>query len=198
MHLVVMQAIDNHKNGRIVAYIYLRRETNDILECALREFVENNTESALNVKTVIVDNDYREISGVKKVLPDVHVHLCHTHVKRLFSRKVKGEEQSSKLTKILNDMWLSASAEEFDRHYNALSAVASPTFLEYFDQYWKNIQSAWVLYVRAESLSLGVRSTNHVESHNDKIKKVVTRTSTLADCVRELLRLHFTREFEQS
>ncbi|KAK3931619.1 Ubiquitin-like-specific protease 1 [Frankliniella fusca] len=198
MHLSVVQAIDNHKNGRIVGYIFLRRETSNILESALKVFVAKNPDVVNTVKTVIVDKDYKEISGVRKVLPNVHVHLCHTHVRRIFSRRVKGEENASKLTKILNDMCLSDTAEVFHNHYNALKSVASPDFMLYFDQYWLNIQAAWVLYVRDESLSLGVRSTNHVESHNDKIKKVITRTSTLGDCVRELLRLHFSREFESS
>ncbi|KAE8738055.1 hypothetical protein FOCC_FOCC016476 [Frankliniella occidentalis] len=198
MHLSVMLVIDNHKNGRIVGYVFLRRETNDILEAALKVFVQKNPDVPQTVKTVIVDKDYKEISGVNKVLPNVHVHLCHTHVKRIFARKVQGEENSKKLTTILDKMCVSESAEKFEEHYKELTSVASDQFRNYFDKYWRNIPSAWVLYVRNESLSLGVRSTNHVESHNGKIKRVVSRTSTLADCVRELLRLHTSREFESS
>ncbi|KAK3921662.1 LOW QUALITY PROTEIN: hypothetical protein KUF71_010847, partial [Frankliniella fusca] len=196
MHLSVMQAIDNHKNGRIVGCIFLRRETSNILESALKVFVAKNPDVVNTVKTVIVDKDYKEISGVRKVLPNVHVHLCHTHVRRIFSRRVKGEENASKLTKILNDMCLSDTAEVFHNHYNALKSVASPDFMLYFDQYWLNIQAAWVLYVRDESLSLDRQTMLRVIT--TKLKKVITRTSTLGDCVRELLRLHFSREFESS
>lgn len=198
MHLVAMQVIDNHGNGRVAAYILLRKETTDILQAGLETFAKANSEAMSSVRTVLVDKDYREISGIKNVLPHVHVHLCYTHVQRIFDRKIKGEQNVEELRKILKQISVSESSEKFQELYEDLKGVASTTFITYFDTYWKNIDSAWVLYVRNQSLSLGIRSTNHVESHNGKIKSVVSRTNTIGDLVRGLLNLHKAREIDSS
>jgi len=198
MHLVVMQVVDNHGNGRIVAYVIVRRETQDIIEACIAIFAKSNEDVMKHVKTVIVDKDYKEIGGIKKVLPHVHVHLCHTHVLRIFDRKTKGEPNRQELLKILKNMSVSESREEFLEHYSSLKSVASQDFVNYFDKYWNDIDSAWILYVRNTSLSLGIRSNNYVESHNAKIKSVVNRTITIAQLIRELLRLHQTREFDSA
>ncbi|XP_034246307.1 uncharacterized protein LOC117648161 [Thrips palmi] len=199
MHLVVMQVVDNHGNGRIVAYVLVRRETKDIIEASIATFAKANEDVMPHVKTVLVDKDYKEIGGIKKVLPHVHVHLCHTHVLRIFERKTKKEDNGPEIFKIVKQMSVCQSKEEFLELYSKLQTVASENFMtQYFDKFWKDIDSAWILYVRNASLSLGIRSNQHVESHNGKIKSVINRTQTVADLIRQLLRLHKSREFDSA
>lgn len=110
MHLVVIKVIDNHSNGRVAAYKFLRRETNDIHEAPLATFVKFNEDAVPLIQTVLTDKDYKEISGIQKVLPNAHVHLCYTHVHRIFKRQIHEEEPlKSKLLKILQEMSVSGS-----------------------------------------------------------------------------------------
>lgn len=83
-----MQCTDNHNNGRVVAYCLIARETKDILETTLMHFWELNQVEAQEVQTVIVDKDYKEIGGIRTVLPHAEVHLCHVHVMRVFKKEI--------------------------------------------------------------------------------------------------------------
>jgi len=198
MHLSVMLVIDNHSHGRAAGYVFMRRETANILEASLSVFADANKEITPNISTILVDKDYKEIAGINKVLPHVHVHLCHTHVHRQFKKHTKDEKNRDALRKKLQDMSVSATPEEFANHYEDMKKLASDDFISYFDKNWLDIEEAWVLHVRNKSLSLGIRSTNHNESHNDKIKKVTKGTCTLAGCIRELLMLHESTEFDSA
>lgn len=196
MHLVVIQAIDNNKHGRVVGYCFLRRETGDILEETLEILRDANPEACDKIQTIIVDKDYKEINGIKKILPHVEVHLCHTHVMRQFFRHTTKEPHKKEVRKVLKSMSGSGSPEDFDAFYEELTKVASEGFLKYFDENWKTCQEAWILFVRHQSLTIGIRSTNHVESHNSKIKAITRRCMTLGECIRALLLLHGDREYE--
>lgn len=64
----------------------------------------------------------------------------------------------------------SGSQDEFDQHYKELEKKACPQFMQYMDENWKNCTEAWIMFVRNMSWSLGIRSNNHLEEHNSKIK----------------------------
>lgn len=198
MHLIVYLVVDNHGNGRIVAYCFIRRETKDMMGAAMTHFKEANESAASRLRTVIIDKDYKEVAIVNNILPHVHVHLCHTHVMRVFERKTRKEEDPDGVMKHLRALSLSESRAKFEELYEKLIAVASKDFKKYFDDNWKDIEEAWVLHVRQESLSLGVRSTNYVESHNAQIDKICSKCNSIADGVRSILLLHRNREFESS
>ena len=100
--------------------------------------------------------------------------------------------------KILLKMSECGNKDEFEEYYEKLKEEASPEFLQYFDKNWKHCKEAWILFIRNQSLSLGARSNNYVESHNSKIKSVTERAKCLGDCIRGLLLLHANTEFESS
>ena len=120
MHLVVFQAIDNHGNGRVVGYGFLRRETGDIVQEAIQQFKDANPTATANICTVLVDKDYREINGIRKVLPHVRVHLCHTHVMRQFKRHTGHVKNKKTLMKTLLKMSECGSKAEFEELYQKL------------------------------------------------------------------------------
>lgn len=86
MNLVVVQCTDNHGNGRVAAYCLIARETKGNLQATLQIFKDRNPDAASKVKTVICDKDYKEIGGIRNVLPHPEVHLCHVHVMRVFKK----------------------------------------------------------------------------------------------------------------
>lgn len=200
MNLVVMQCTDNHGNGRVVAYCLIARETKEILQATLQHFKDVNPEAAAKVKTILCDKDYKEIGGIRSVLPHAEVHLCHVHVMRVFKKEIseKKEKDQKQISNIMLKMCKSGNRAEFDKHYETLKTVSSDRFLTYFDNNWKDIDEAWVLYVRNTSLTLGIHTTNTVESHNGKIKAVTSKCMTIGECIRSLLALELDRTFESS
>lgn len=200
MHLVVMKCIDNHGNGRTVGYSFLARETKDTLKATLTNFRDLNPEPCSKTKTVLVDKDYKEISNLHAILPNVAVHLCHVHVLRLLKAKLSEHHvvKKKEATNVLKKMSESASKDEFLMHYEKLKALCNESFMAYFDKNWKDIDEAWVLYVRNSSLTAGIRSTNHIESHNGKIKKMTRRANSLGDCIRSILIPECNCDFESS
>ncbi|KAK3909693.1 hypothetical protein KUF71_019702 [Frankliniella fusca] len=196
MHLSVMLCVDNHGHGRVVGYCFLHRETTQILQATLKHFLELNPEAASRVRTIIVDKDQKEIAGVHAILPHVKVHLCYTHVIRTFktNEHLKGDKNKTDIKKLIKSMANSSSKEEFNETYKELKEIASEDFINYFDRQWKDIGEAWVLYVRNETLTLGIRSTNYCESHNSRIKSLTLRSNSLYDCIKCLMLLHRNTE----
>lgn len=170
MNLVVVQCTDNHGNGRVAAYCLIARETKENLQATLQICKDRNPDAASKVKTVICDKDYKEIGGIRNVLPNAEVYLCHVHVMRVFKKEIasRKEKNGKKMIKVLLKMCKSVNREQFDRDYQELKRVSSVPFMKYFDDNWKEIDEAWVLYVRYSSLTLGIHTTNTVESHNGK------------------------------
>lgn len=108
-------------------------------------------------------------------------------------KKVKSKTES---LNILKKMSVSGSKAEFDEQYENLKKISNEAFVTYFDKNWKDIDECWILYVRNESLSLGVTDTNHVESHNGKIKLLVSKCGTVGELIRSLMLLERNSNFE--
>jgi len=198
MHLSVMQCVDNKKRGRVVAYCFMKRETKDTLKAALIHFKNFNEDAAAKVETVLVDKDYKEITGVNEILPNARVHLCQVHVMRTFKKELKGVKNKKEIISVLKAMTKSENKEEFHKQYQNLVKICSEDFKNYFDKNWKEIDESWIMYVRNESLNLGIFTTNHNESHNDKIKSLTAKCMTLGECIRSLLLLQRAINFECS
>lgn len=117
MHLVVMQVVDNHGNGRTVGYCFVRRETKDIIKDTVKCLLDSNPDAVKKTQTVIVDKDYKEIENLRKLMPHVEVHLCYTHVKRQFERHSVKESKKSKVRRILDRMLNASSLQAFEALY---------------------------------------------------------------------------------
>ena len=94
MNLVVMQCIDNHKNGRTAAYGLIARETKEILEATLRHFKDENPSAADKVKAVIVDKDYKEIGGTGEKLASTDAQGWQGTSSPLYSGRLENEASS--------------------------------------------------------------------------------------------------------
>lgn len=57
----------------------------------------------------------------------------------------------------------------------------------YYDSNWHNISDQWTAYGRSESLNFGVRTTNHAESHNAVIGRLLKRSADLPQLLNGLL-----------
>lgn len=196
MHLANIECIDNHGKGRLVGHALIHRETTEILTAVTAQFKRLNPEAAEKVETIFVDKDRKEISAIRQILPNAVVHLCHVHVMRVFKSAVKKDSNKTEVYEILKSIANSASKDIFDSGYEELKKKCSPDTLKYFDQNWKDIPEKWVAYTRKGSVTLGIRSTNHIESKHGKIKRLTKRTDTIAQNIRSLRLLHRNCELE--
>ncbi|XP_052130874.1 uncharacterized protein LOC113218091 isoform X1 [Frankliniella occidentalis] len=187
MPLVVFRVTDRYGKGKAAGYCIVANEKLDIMKESVMAFKEANSDHIQEVQTILVDKDYNEITVVKEILPWVHIHLCSVHVLGTFKKATKEETQKEELREILQKMVYSMTEERYKELCDSLPSVASETFLDYFNDNWANYGASWACYDRLNSLNLGQRTNNAVESHNQKIKTIVSRRNSLPELIKALL-----------
>jgi len=166
------------------------RETRDVLKDPITSFSECFAKSIRLLKTVVVDKDFIQISVLEELLPHAKVHLCRFHVDKIFKKNTVGEENMDEIRKILRKMLYVTHESKYIECYNQLKEKASEDFLKYFVDNRENCKYVWIGYERHVDLTLGATTTNAVESHHAKLKSLLKKRRSLAECVRLMLLLH--------
>ena len=69
--------------------------------------------------------------------------------------------------------------------------ASNAEFQEYYNKNWDNCQSMWVSYKRGGYMHLANTTNNRLESHNQKLKDLTQRSSTLCEMFQNVI--HFAR-----
>lgn len=209
MPLVVFDVIDCYGAGRIAGYCLISNEKKEIVTEALQLFVSSCPEIVGKIKTVLVDKDQSEIGSVKAVIPHAEVHLCDFHVKEAMKRGGnKCISNYDEIKPIVNKLIHAHTKEDYDEAYEELKnckekvkpeyaksfphliTVPEKPFLSYFNKNWHESDLVWSEFQRNVSFNLGERTTGRVESHNGKIKIIVSKQLPVPMLIQRLRALH--------
>ena len=183
MALSLFIAIDNNYKTRIVVQALTKYENQDdfnwILQCTLQ--ATNN----LLPKVLFTDSDPAIIAAVQVVYLQTRYLLCIYHllenVKKKAKSKLRGEAASSFVTDFYT-MRNSYSEQKFDKKYKEMLTKYEPCRL-YLEKRLYSSQKSWARYCISKIFTAGVESTQHVESINGIIKKLVDRGTLLKELV---------------
>ncbi|XP_065655225.1 uncharacterized protein LOC136081629 [Hydra vulgaris] len=209
MPLFTLLVEDGNGTGQAVGYAFIAQETENTLQDVFSEI-----ELILNldqVKVVILDKDLKEISAVSKVMPSAEIQLCKFHVLQAFYRFLNKQALASiekeNLKRIFQSLVYAKSKKLFDTNLGHLATVAPDVVMVYYNKNWglPHQVKYWAYYETMKHVNLGNTTNNRSESHNQKIKNILSRKMSLAEAVKGILLLHADKfqqmthiEFNQS
>ena len=179
---------DQDGSGKPVAYCYMRREAKETLEKIIDVFCEHNDTSQINV--IMVDKDLTEISVLEYKISDAHIQICR-YVLKYFKTKVSKldlkQDQKSDLIQLLHHILYSHDEDVHSERCNRLRDEFD-CFSKYLDDNWHSCRENWVRCYQKNVKNYGNFMNNKIESHNEKIKKIVSRNMHLPESLENLLK----------
>ena len=139
----------------------------------------------------MTDKDLKERKVLKRLFPGSQLLICRFHVLKSFKREITCEklgisrEERNLSLEFLQKLSYAASDEEYNKIYDDLRSRTPPCVLSYFDKNWHSIRHEWVIGISGGKGSL-FKSTNRLESFNQKLKSVITRFSSLEQFLEQL------------
>ena len=82
LYLLMVQ--DGHGYGQVVAFAFVKHETEPYVRRIFEAFQEANPEASAKTRVVLTDKDFVERQVILAVLPDVSLQLCIFHVLHAF------------------------------------------------------------------------------------------------------------------
>jgi len=76
--------------------------------------------------------------------------------------------------------------------------ASNAEFQEYYDKNWEECQSMWVSYKRDSYMHLANTTNNRLESHNQKLKDLTQRSSTLCEMFQNVIQFAHVNATEYS
>ena len=96
-------------------------------------------------------------------------------------KNAEKQELGVLLQKLIN----SQNQEEYDKLHKELEKF-NTGFLQYFNKNWHSCQNFWVMHFRKKLRTHGNNTNNKIESHNQKLKKYVSKTMRLPEAIENL------------
>ncbi|KAH8032801.1 hypothetical protein HPB51_001936 [Rhipicephalus microplus] len=164
-----------------------------VVTSLLEIFVQENS-AATNTKVVVIDKDFTEVNAVKAAFPgSPAVQLCEFHVKKAFQTAAaqlgKSPDERKRLLGSFSEMLHAPTPQKYDDAKAEFERYACSEAISYFAKNWSNITEMWVRYHCDQEFTGGNNTNNRVESHNAKIKNVLSSSSKLHEALRGLLKL---------
>ena len=198
MPLFTVLVEDGDGLGQVVGYAFVSNERKFTLQAVLTEFSRVNDTS--NVKVVVLDKDMSEIAAVNNVMPQAIVQICKFHVLQAVRREVLSLAVDSgtkdKINSAFRRLVFAKTELSFKKAHAKLAAVAPDSFMNYYNKNWGQNKKSWAYYLTITTVNMGNTTNNRSESHNQKIKDVLNRKLSLADCVKSIMLYHRTNNFE--
>lgn len=143
-------------------------------------FKEYNT-AWINIEVFIGDKNFADRIIFKEKFPNAKLKICLFHALKTFKREIHAKvpnldaDKKEKVLTIFSDLAYSKSEECYNIHFSELISLNIEELINYFIDNWHNIRDEWVLYAQNETLLFMNRTTNRLESLNQKLKTVITR-----------------------
>ena len=74
----------------------------------------------------------------------------------------------------------SSSEEKYEEHYKLLKSSGLKSVIQYYDTNWHPIRHQWVEAFKRHTFTLNIRTNNHLESINSKVKSVCSKYVSLS------------------
>lgn len=81
----------------------------------------------------------------------------------------------------LRELVYSKSQDEYDDTKREVYSETNEQFRKYFESSWDGCQHMWVTFKRDFNVHLGNTTNNRLESHNQKLKDLTHRSSSLTE-----------------
>ncbi|XP_077537073.1 uncharacterized protein LOC144149387 [Haemaphysalis longicornis] len=193
MPLFVFVVEDGAGRSHVVAYAFVASEQQHVVTKLLDIFVKENT-AASKTSVVVVDKDFTEISAVRESFPSKPaVQLCQFHVTKAFKiaagQHAKSAQERDRLVSSFNDMLCAPTSQLFEEAHAEFLRYASEDARIYFEKNWAKIPEMWARHLCDTSFTAGNNTTNRVESHNGKLKNILSSHEKLHDALRSLLNI---------
>lgn len=191
MPLFVMLVVDGTGQSQIVCFWIIPSESEEAVRSMAETFKQFNPKSD-QIRVLLGDKDLADRKVFQEVFPEAHLEICLFHVLRTFKREIQPESRNvtrtekEKVLQILQDMAYAKSQDQFDRLYTELQDLELPKVMEYFDNNWLPIIEQWTLFGRNEHTHYLNRTSNRLESLNQKFKLIISRYSNLVTFFQDL------------
>lgn len=194
MPLLLMMIIDGNGESQIVAMFIIKSENYDIVFRMLNKFKSVNSKHN-DITTILSDKNFADRRAFKEAFPKAQLQLCIFHVLQNFNRELSTRKMSinaetkKKVFSIMQRMVYATTYVKYGEAYEELKALNYPKVLEYFDKNWHTIEirTQWAAYFTYSYQNYFTRTTNRLESINQKLKTVVTKYGTLRNFLKETI-----------
>ena len=201
MPLYCVMIEDGFGHGRVVQYAATTEEDVEHIRKIFQTFKDDNP-SWTSVRVIVVDKDFTEWKVLKEEFPDATILFCQWHVmKAMFKKMVECDIEKSErdeVRELLRQLVYSKDADDYKDTKQEIYFKTNEQFKHYFEANWDSCQEMWVTYKRDHHVHLGNTTNNRLESHNQKLKDLTHRSSTLSEMFQNVLRFSNTSASEYS
>uniref|UniRef100_A0A2R5LBF0 Putative transcription initiation factor tfiid subunit 3 n=1 Tax=Ornithodoros turicata TaxID=34597 RepID=A0A2R5LBF0_9ACAR len=193
MPLFVFLVEDGSGRSHVVAYAFVASEQQHVVTHLLQIFVRENGGTA-ETNVVIVDKDFTEIAAIREAFPsEPAVQLCQFHVMKAFRTAAgqlsKSAQERDRLVSSFSEMLNAPTPEMFGAAQGEFLRYANEDACTYFNKNWAPIPEMWARHLCDQVFTAGNNTTNRVESHNGKLKNVLSSSGKLHEALRALMKV---------
>lgn len=190
MPLTCLMVEDGFGHGRVVFYAVTAREDTAHLQTIVQSFKEQNSQWE-SVRVIIIDKDFTEHKVLKEEFPNAVILYCQWHViKAMYKGIVDSDVHKSDREECRRIIQLLVHAKD-ETQYKSLKIelynTANKAFRLYFERNWESCKSMWVTFERDQHTHFANTTNNRLESHNQKLKDLTSRSSSLSEMFENIL-----------
>lgn len=192
MPVMILLVVDGNNESQIVGFSVIKTESYETILQMLKYFINDNP-NVNQLKVVLTDKSSAERKAIRKAFPKANLQICIFHALQIFKREITCKkrnitnEEKNEILSLLRKMIFSKEKYEYKNAYAELMKMNCPLVTEYFNKHWHDICHEWVGCYTNENYNMFNRTTNRVESLNQKLKDVVTRNGKIDTFAIELL-----------
>lgn len=145
------------------------------------------------IQVFIADKDFADRIVFKEKFPDVPIQICIFHALKTFDREITTkkrnitEAEKEVALSILRNMVYCESFEEYSELHQKLINENLPAVTDYFEKNWHTIYREWTLFGTNNYMNFLTRTSNRLESFNQKIKSDSSYSSNLLEFFNNLM-----------
>ncbi len=206
--LVPFHVIDNHFRTRVCGFSLLSNETEEVMRTALEMFKNANESMVQNLRYLIVDKDFVEISSAGNVFPGAKSIICQWHALKRVEAIIHKVSLPSNLQHLKADlknnfrtMVKTSSEEEYHTAWNTVVTLGQrhpeiESTVKYLAKNWHAHRSMFCTHI-LETYPLYLTFTNNrAENFNMQLKRIIKRQSPVSDVVENALKIANAQQIE--
>ena len=201
MPLYCLMVEDGFGHGQNIFYAATAKEDAVHLQKIVELFKSENADWE-SVRVIIIDKDFSEYKILRQEFPNAVILYCQWHViKALFkclSDYDVDKTNQEKCREIIRKLVYASSQDDYEKYKKQLFNSTNDVMHKAFVKNWETCKSMWVTYERDQAVHFCNTTNNRLESHNQKLKDVTSRTSSLSEMFQNVLLFIQTTESETS
>ena len=124
-------------------------------------------------------NCRKEIASIKSCMEDAPIQICKFYILQALTREVRktalAQSERKLLISLCRKLVYAKTETYFEGYLANLTRQATAEFLAYYNKILHSVKKLWASYFTNNAVNLGNTTNNRTESHNEKIKSILTR-----------------------